>query len=255
MQRNNIYVADIILKRAERQFKAFISKTIWQSDHYKEMQRALHSEEQKYFKTVKFKKRIKSFLLGRYAAKLAISSLTGEKSLSEIYVQSGIFTQPIVIAKTGNIQVSISHCNNIGLAIAFPEAHPMGIDIEEIAYKNIDTFKYQTTTAEIKMLASIPINLVTGLTLLWAAKEALSKVMKTGLTTSFRIFELADIKITKQGFICTYKNFAQYKTLGLIGGNYMVAITHPLKTEIKLDIHTFKQSFACTKTFVNSITH
>lgn len=51
-----------------------------------------------------------------------------------------------------NIQVSISHCDAIGFSTAFPEAHPMGIDVEKISPDRTDVILSQITPTEQSLL-------------------------------------------------------------------------------------------------------
>lgn len=56
----------------------------------------LHIYERKFFSTLKFQKRARSYLIGRFVAKQAIARLSGEDNLANILIQSGVFNQPIV---------------------------------------------------------------------------------------------------------------------------------------------------------------
>lgn len=83
-----------------------------------------------------------------------------------------------------------------------------------------------------------------GLTLLWTAKEALSKVLRTGLMTPFEIFEISKIEINDNYTMCYYKNFTQYKAISFTVYKYMCSMVYPLKTRIKFDIYSVKEYFA-----------
>ena len=186
--------------------------------------------------------------MGRFVAKQAVAALTGEKNLTDIFIQSGIFTQPIVVSGKSNIQVSITHCDDFGAALAFPEAHPMGIDIERISNRERDVLEKQITMAEKEQLRSCPLSYESGLTLLWTAKEALSKVIKTGLMTPFEVFEISRIEMHDNYVMSYYKNFAQYKVISFAINRYMCSLVHPLKTKMQFDIHSIKENFAFIET-------
>lgn len=122
---------------------------------YGEIISHLHIQERNYYNTLKFEKRIRSYLSGRFVAKQAIAALTGEDKLTHIGIQSGVFTQPIVISNKQNIQVSITHCEDYGAALAFPEAHPMGIDLEKINSSQNGVLAAQIT--EFETIRIIPL--------------------------------------------------------------------------------------------------
>jgi 4'-phosphopantetheinyl transferase len=95
-----------------------------------------------------------------------------------IFIQAGIFQQPVVVSGKHNLQVSITHCDDFGAALAFPETDPMGIDIERIGPAQRAALERQMTEAEKERMNFLPVAYDMGITLLWTAKEALSKVLK-----------------------------------------------------------------------------
>lgn len=245
MINQNIYAEKLMLKRQNESFDAgFCLYEFSMMTNYEEMVSVLHPKELNYYKTLKFQKRIISYLIGRLTAKKAIALLVGETNLTKILVQAGIFTQPITTYENKqNIQVSISHCDNFGAAIAFPEAHPMGIDIEKINLEQNNVIERETTESEIKLIKEKPYSYEKMLTVLWTVKEALSKVLKTGLMTPFKIYEVDKIEVYHDYILCFYKNFAQYIAISFIIGDYICSITYPKKTELSINIHSIKENF------------
>ncbi|MCG8400964.1 MAG: 4'-phosphopantetheinyl transferase superfamily protein, partial [Firmicutes bacterium] len=208
----------------------------------------LHPQERDYYDALKFEKRIKSYLMGRFVAKQAVAFLTGNHNLEDILIHPGIFTQPIVVCHTQNIQVSITHCDDFGVALAFPEAHPMAIDLEQMSIDKRDVIERQATDYEKDIINALSVPYDVGLTLLWTAKEALSKALKTGLMTPFNIFEISQIDYNDKYMISYYNNFAQYKAMSFTIGNYMCSMVYPVKTEVCFNIQACKAHFA----FLNS---
>lgn len=50
-----------------------------------------------------------------------------------MWIDRGILHQPLIVHPAAlNLQVSISHCDELGAALVFPEALPMGLDVEHI---------------------------------------------------------------------------------------------------------------------------
>lgn len=250
MQNRSVYIDALEAIRSENIFKVTLCCCFFScKEDYEEIIQHLHPQERNYYDTLAFGKRIRSYLLGRLVAKQAIAALTGEKILTHINIQYGIFKQPIVVSDKQNIQVSITHCDDFGAAIAFPEAHPMGIDIEKINPHTADVLKRQITEAEEERIHLSVLSYELGLTLLWTAKEALSKVLKTGLMTPFEVFEISKIEPHDNYIMCYYKNFAQYRVISFTIANYMCSIAHPLKSELSFDIQCLKAKFGSVNYF------
>ena len=174
----------------------------------------LSNEEKNFFDTLKYPKRINSFLLGRTSAKKAVANLVNYYNYKYIEINNGIFNQPyIACEKINNVNITLSHCDKLGVAVAFSEKNCVGIDVEIINENSIKSIKSQCTENEIQLLNNIFKNNNLGLTSIWCSKEALSKIIKTGLTLSFEILELANIKFIDNYIISDYKNFHQYKSI------------------------------------------
>lgn len=203
----------------------------------------LHPQEQTYADSLKFEKRKKSYLLGRLTAKCAVAALLGEKP-ADIWIQSGIFTQPLVVANASNVQVSITHCDDFGAALAFPEAHPMGIDLERVAPDKKEALERNLTKAEKELMKAWPYPYETGLTLVWTAKEAISKVLKTGLMAPLEIFEITKSELHPNYILSHYQNFHQYKVLSFPLGEYICSLVVPFKTELDIEVNAIQTYFA-----------
>ncbi|ARX70073.1 MULTISPECIES: 4'-phosphopantetheinyl transferase family protein [Bacillus] len=231
------FTSELVLKQKNKLYKTNVCICYSSSiNQYLETVKYLHLNERAYFLTLKFEKRVESYLAGRYAAKMAISASIKNERLHEIQITSGIFNQPIVKhSSLMNVQVSISHCDSFGVAIAFSEEAPMGIDIERISIDNKDTLEAQMTVGEKRLttLLSYPDEVI--YTLFWTAKESLSKILKTGLTTSLEIYEINKIEISN-GIVYSYhQNFSQYCTASVIFGQYIYSITYPKGTDLSLE--------------------
>ncbi len=245
MQEHCIHTKRFDLVRPDETFNAgacFCYFSNWTD--YEATIQYLHPREREHYQTLKFEKRMRSYLMGRFAAKKAVAALTGITDLSSIFIKSGIFTQPVVATHHQNIQASITHCDDFGAALAFPEAHPLGIDLEKIHEKNREALERHVTGPEKERLYLLPFSYNTGLTFLWTAKEALSKVLKTGLMTPFEVFEISKTETHGDYLVSYYKNFAQYKVISFtIGKDYMCSLVHPFKTKMELDIKALQTNF------------
>ncbi len=241
----NVYMDELNLVRPENSFKASLCCCYFSHKiDYEKVIPYLHDQERSYYNTLKFKKRARSYLIGRFVAKQAVSALSSEENLTNVLIGSGIFNQPIVVSNRQNIKVSITHSEDFGAALAFPEAHPMGIDLEIINSQQREALEGQVTEWEKQQIISLPFAYDAGLTLSWTAKEALSKVMKTGLMTPFHVFSIVSMERSKHYIMCYFENFPQYKALCFPIGKYMCAIVYPLKTELGFNPYKLVQYFS-----------
>lgn len=241
----NTYIEKLHLKRPHSEFEAClcISKLPFLELKEKRFQ-FLHPEELKYFDTLRFERRQKSYLLGRYSAKQALSLFLKEPDMTQISIHHGVFEYPIVRCESGkNAQISISHNDECGGAIAFPEEHPMAIDLEKIDLCKKEVIQTQCTPEELCLIQSLPLPDISQITLLWTVKEALSKAIKCGLMSPFKIFEIKDIESTSDYFVWTFRKFAQYKAISFTMGNTACSIVTPKKTEVVFHIKELKNLF------------
>jgi 4'-phosphopantetheinyl transferase len=195
----------------------------------------LHPDERMYYDKLKFDKRRISYLLGRISAKKAIGALSSYEDLPHIAIMPGIFQFPIVRhSVTRNLQVCITHCDNIGISLAYPEEHPVGIDLERTDEVNTEIIKEQLTPAELAMAAALPLLPSAAYSMIWTMKEALSKILKTGLTMNLQLLEIQSL--TKEGDIYTshFKHLIQYKAVSCLSGPYVCSFVCPRKTEADL---------------------
>lgn len=196
----------------------------------------LHPREQFIYQGYQHAPRKESYLLGRFSAKEAIKKLTGISSLKSIWVDTGVFQFPIVKgANLQNIQVSISHCDTIGFSIAFPEAHPMGVDVENINPNKADVVLSQITAKEKGLLKNAGLNKMAIYIAIFSIKEAVSKILKTGMMLDFEFLEIDTIKLEKQVLTCTFTHFGQYKAIAYLKKEYVFAIALPKRTDIQME--------------------
>lgn len=241
-----IFVDDVNFKEKENNFRGCICICNFSNwTHYHEIVNYLHPKEKEYFDQLNIDGRKKSYLIGRYAAKRAISFFTGEKKYESILIQWGIFHQPIVINKNSrNIQTSITHSGSYGAAVAFPENLPIGIDIEKIDPERKNLLEKQITSNERELINRFLYPHDKKLTMLWTVKEALSKVIKSGLTATLDIFEVNKMEL-KQNYVVNYfTNFYQYCAISFeLGDHYICSITYPKNVELFLNIDGIQEAF------------
>jgi 4'-phosphopantetheinyl transferase len=209
----------------------------------KNISQILHPGEMAYFNTLKHERRQKSYLMGRYACKKVLSSYFNEPNLTTIEIVPGIFGQPVVRCLTREMPgVSLSHDNSFAAAIAFPDTLPMALDIETADEGKVKVINSQLTDAETNFAMSgiLPEYLLC--TLFWTAKEALSKLIKCGLTVRFTLLEaeIVENDCCNNKFHITFKNFPQYQACAWTLGNTVLSIVYPVKLEIDLNYEDIK---------------
>ncbi|MGS2738238.1 4'-phosphopantetheinyl transferase family protein [Sinomicrobium sp. M5D2P17] len=240
---NNVAVEKFALQRADGAFPAAIAMVNNSLAVLKETRHSfLHNNELNFFDTLKFPKVQHSYLLGRYAAKMALGVFMENSVLTDLRIDSGIFQQPVLyLAEGGNVQLSISHTTEMGFAVVFPEEHPMGIDVEAINAEQSKTIKGVITSNEQNRLSLIDVDCNKSLTVLWTIKEALSKVLKTGLMTPFHLYEIENIERKDEIIVCSFINFPQYQSMSWISNGHAWSIVLPKKSI--LDIAVIRQLY------------
>lgn len=197
-----------------------------------ELVKFLSDDEYNFFTRIKNHTAKNSYLCGRYVAKNALLDLTKTYDPKTFSIGNGIFGQPVVsVAQFSNLQVSISHSSKYFAALAFFEECPMAIDVEEMNSERNSSAITQMTNYEIYEI--IPkIDIINPALLLWTAKEALSKVLRTGLHVDFKVFEVDRIYYQNGNFVGNFKNFSQYKFTSYSNQNLILTTVIPEKTDL-----------------------
>ncbi|HUW63507.1 MAG TPA: 4'-phosphopantetheinyl transferase superfamily protein [Spirochaetia bacterium] len=240
-----VYIDEFLLNTGGTHYKSAVCFCYFSSaTYYDGLIDCLHGEERQYFDTLGSQKRKKSYLIGRYSAKTAICRLTNENNFQNISIRQGIFNQPVnTCLFNHNTQVSITHSNDIGASIAFPEEVPMGIDVEMVDPETISVLASQATDHEKFILKDLPFPYLNMLTLLWTAKEALSKALKVGLMASYHTFEIEKMETQSSHITCHFKHMRQYKTISFNLNSYICSIAYPGQTDISFDTAAVQKVF------------
>lgn len=226
----------LLLNRTDRTFKAgfsIIKENLTGLSKYFSL---LHPNERAYLDSLRFDRRRASYLLGRVAAKQAISRLEEGVGMDAVFIDSGIFQFPVVKSKfLSNVQVSITHCDDLGLAVAFPEDHPLAVDIEKIDATQAEAFESQLTTEELRLIAQVEPEPLIGCVTVWTIKEALSKVLKTGFMIDFKALEIQSLEKSGHCYTSEFIHCGQYKAVSCRHGDYICSIVLPKQTSCDLN--------------------
>jgi phosphopantetheinyl transferase len=225
----------LIIQREQKEFKCgwgMLSADLVALNRYLHL---LHPAEKEQFKQFQYEARKMSWLLGRCAAKRAIQELCPEEDIQSYRIDHGVFQFPVVKSPANhNIQVSISHSYQTGVALAFPEEHPMGIDLEKTDAARIDTIERTITGRESEAIRHLRLPRELGCTLIWTIKESLSKILKTGLTVDLQILEMDSLSPGEPGYISTFRHFPQFRACSFHNDNYVCSVTLPKKSVVCL---------------------
>ncbi|MBL8994592.1 MAG: 4'-phosphopantetheinyl transferase superfamily protein, partial [Spirochaetia bacterium] len=148
----------------------------------------LHPKELEKFRGLAIAKRRASFLLGRYSLKKAAGAFLGVANFKALEIRSAILEYPILKYPEAEIpDLTLSHADRIGGAIAFQAGHVMGLDVEWLNPARKKVFERILTKAEHAHCTRLPTDDLELFGVYWTFKEALSKAVKCGFTVPFHI--------------------------------------------------------------------
>ena len=179
------------------------------------------------------------FLLGRLAAKSALSALLEEPDLQFVEIRSGIYGQPLVHhPRAASVDVTVSHSHGVAVALAFSAEYPMGIDLETVSALSAASAgtiigELEASAPERAWLAASGMDDAVACCVLWTAREALGKALKIGLNSPLGILSLAGIQADGEGnWVSSYLNFPQCKCLTQIRGGRVLSVAMPKEAEL-----------------------
>lgn len=229
---------ELTLERPDRSLKAWIAHAERSDLAPADVTPAafLSSSELAQLSAFRFAPRQESFLLGRLAAKAALGAYFAEPDWTKIELSAGVFGQPLVhYPPNHGADIAISHVPGFAVALAFPRAHPMAVDLEDIDDARADTVsgELRFSPEELAWLQSPALEKRAAYISLWTAREALSKVLKCGLTCPFEILALDRICPVSDGILeGRYRNFSQYKCLSRVTARRVFSIVLPTATDL-----------------------
>lgn len=185
----------------------------------------LSPEEYKEYKKLQASKRKKEYFLGRLAAKTAV---LGEGSdYQSLTIFNGIFREPLLKAEyPTKKRISISHNSEFAAAACFNENFFCGIDIERTESRNRNIIEsVLTKTEKVKLLEHSNYDEL--YILFWTAKEALSKIIKTGIMIEPKLLEISELSEHSGIYWGIYKYFPQYEFWGTEIGTSICTIAVP----------------------------
>ena len=217
--------------------------------------RLLSATEQEQVAGMQFAPKRQSFLLGRLAVKTALGAALEEPALPSIEIESGVFGQPLVRhPRALGLEVTLSHSHGLAVALAFPSAWPIGIDLETVALEAAATLlsEMNLSWAEKHWYAAAAdgspaaaLNPASACGVLWGAREALGKAMKTAVNSPLGVLSACDIEPAAgdatgavpdaapsvTAWCGGYINFTQFKWCAQIIGGRVLTLALPRAVE------------------------
>ena len=196
----------------------------------------LSESEKEQLGKFQFAAKKQGFILGRLAAKRALGALLPEPDLRRIEIRSGVHGQPLVQHPlAGSAEVTVSHSHGLAVALAFSAEYPMGIDLETVSAVSAGTIigELEASAPEQAWLATAGVDDATACCVLWTAREALGKALKTGLNSPLRVLSLTDIRAVGEGtWVGRYLNFPQCQCLSQAYGDRVLSLAMPREAEL-----------------------
>lgn len=191
----------------------------------------LSERELAHYHGLRFAQKRDGFLLGRSAAKQALAAMLHEEAWSAIEIQPGVFGQPMVHhARAVGVDVTLSHSNGMAVALAHPAQWPMGIDLETVEAGVAATVlaELDPSAEEQAWLKASGLALAPACAILWGAREALGKALKTGLNSPMRTFALCGITQPEPGvWIGSYAQFPRFAWRVIQSGPRTLSLAFP----------------------------
>jgi 4'-phosphopantetheinyl transferase len=180
---------------------------------------------------LRFAKRRAEFLLGRHVAKSAVLEWLGTGTLAQFDIVPGTFQQPILHGSVARpLGVTLAHSGGRAVAVAHELGHPIGVDLEVHDPARVAVIQSQVAATELPREKTLPETEL--YFLIWAAKEALSKALRCGLTCPFALLAVENAQLDAAG-ICRghFANFGQYRFFAWMVGDCAFAVAAARRAE------------------------
>lgn len=181
----------------------------------------------------RYERRRHELVAGRLAAKRALAHLLPGVDSQGLSILPGAMGQPVVFgAGVANVGVSLSHSAEAAVAVAFPEACPVGVDIETFVVDCEPVLSRHAGEGERGLMRDAAIgSALQGLTALWCAKEAMAKLLRCGLAAHGPTLGVAGVRREGARLRLDFSGFAGYRAYVAFGARRCFAIALPPKVE------------------------
>lgn len=145
----------------------------------------------------RFDKRRRDWLLGRWAAKIALLGISGlsKRDIQRVEINSAPNGAPLprLDGKPYRGALSLSHSHELAFSAVSRGAHALGCDIELVEPRSEVFVETWFTEAErVRVEEASPSSRDSLVTMIWSAKESTLKALQTGLQVDTRSVEVLD---------------------------------------------------------------
>jgi 4'-phosphopantetheinyl transferase len=145
----------------------------------------------------RFDKRRRDWLLGRWAAKIALLGVSGlpERDIKRFEIASAPNGAPLprLDGRPYQARLSLSHSNNRAFSTVSAGTRALGCDIELVEPRSeVFVETYFTESERVHVERTSPLFRDSLVTKIWSAKESTLKALRTGLQADTRSVEVID---------------------------------------------------------------
>lgn len=167
------------------------------------------------------------FLAGRLAAKSALQILLPDTAILDWQMIRGAWHQPCIRGPINNHLVTIAHSAGVGVAVAFDDRWHCGIDIESLSRCDEETIATQVSPEEARWAKGEGSNNQSRWMMLWTAREALGKALRTGLLLPDALSPTSDWTETETGFSANFQRNDLLSVRSVVASGFVVSQVFP----------------------------
>lgn len=186
--------------------------------------RLLTTEEKSQAEKIINEKRLHDFLMGRLCAKRALEAYQaclGNQQREDNTLHVGVGGEPFYMNPT--ISLSLAHSANHVVAVVTQPHVVLGIDVESIdGFKEIDPDFISSAEWALQPEGE-KRDIYKGL--IWCAKEALSKYLKTGFRAHYDVFAIKNVMLFQNIYKIEYSFFPHLCAWVGVASSFIYALT------------------------------
>jgi len=190
---------------------------------------SISGEESKMASKFPSRSRVIEFVTGRHCVRQAIASYEQKTGHHDINIGIGVWGYPFI--QGSDLNISIAHTDKCVIAICTNGAFPAGIDMEEHKPSNDALILSQLNDAEKKLLSTFPGH-SEGLHILWAAKEAVAKALRTGFRVAMPFFEVSGVSKKQDGWHIYFDTIGVLSVIAVNTGSGVLALALPTGSSV-----------------------
>ncbi|MBX9702715.1 MAG: 4'-phosphopantetheinyl transferase superfamily protein [Alphaproteobacteria bacterium] len=215
--------------------------TTWKEKH-------LHSFELLQYESITNNRRKHDYLLRNYCAKRVVLSCLKKPLTHAKHINiDKDMNKSAILAKDrlyySHLQISVTHSETLGFAVAFEGLYPLGIDVERINMQKAENIESLLVDDEKKIIQTILDKKEIRTTVLWTAKESLCKALGGGLAVFSEITQIIGVFPTQSYTEILFKHFPGFRAYSFLFEDYIITITFPYTKRFEIDLHQIWQKF------------